>query len=160
VGKKIINKYDPWAFTVWAFIIGSASFLPLAVYEFIHIPNLYPSISFQGYFGIGYGALFSSAAGYGLFGWGLSKITATDASLFSYVDPVVGTIVAFFLLHEPITAPFVLGATLIFGGIFIAEGRLNYHPIRKIIALGQTIIDEIPHKKISKKAVLASIFKR
>lgn len=169
-GKKIINKYNPWAFTVWAFAIGAASFLPLAAYEFIKIPHLYSMLDWRGYLGVAWGAIFSSAAGYGLFAWGLSKISATDASIFSYVDPVVGTVLGYFLLHEPITGPFIIGSILIFGGIFVAEGRIHYHPIRKIMLLGQPV-KEVPlivvppppqagNLKLNKKKVLASIFEK
>ena len=169
-GKKIINKYDPWAFTVWAFIIGAASFLPLAAYEFIKQPHLYAALDWRGYMGVAWGAIFSSAAGYGLFAWGLSKISATDASIFSYVDPIAGTILGFFLLHEPITPLFITGAIFIFAGIFIAEGRIHYHPIKKLMLLGTPIteaaIPVIPpppvtnHKRINKKQVLSAIFEK
>jgi len=169
-GKKIINKYDPWAFTVWAFVIGAASFLPLAVFEFVKNPHLYAALDWRGYMGVAWGAIFSSAAGYGLFAWGLSKISATDASIFSYVDPIAGTILGFFLLHEPITPLFITGAAFIFAGIFIAEGRIHYHPIKKMILLGQKV-EEIPvpvippptklhNKKVNKKAVLEAIFEK
>lgn len=170
VGKKIVSKYNTWAFTFWAFLIGAASFLPLAVYEYVKMPQLYTLLDWRGFLGIAYGAIFSSAMGYGLYAWGLSKITATDTAMFAYVDPIVGTILGAALLHEPITTPFVLGAILIFGGIFVAEGRIQHYPIRKIWLLGQPVhkvpIPVItgdstpPSKKLDKKKVLASIFEK
>ena len=164
VGKKIISKYNPWAFTFWAFLVGAASFLPLAFYEYTSIPHLYALLDWRGYLGISYGAIFSSTIGYGLFAWGLSKISATDSAMFAYVDPVVGTVMGAVLLHEPITTPFLLGSILIFGGIFLAEGRIHYHPIRKLIQLGKTIEDAVTSppqpRRIEKKKVLASIFKK
>jgi len=169
-GKKIIDRYDPWAFTVWAFIIGAASFLPLAGLELAKNPHLYAQLDWRGYLGVAWGAIFSSAAGYGLFAWGLSKISATDASLFSYIDPVAGTILGYFLLHEPISVPFLLGAILIFGGIFVAEGRIHYHPIQKFMLLGQKVEEipvpvvppptEVKTTRVNKKKVLASIFQK
>jgi len=60
----------------------AASFLPLAIYEFGTIPHLYQSLDLAGYLGIAYGAIFSSAAGYTLYAWGLSKISASDAAVF------------------------------------------------------------------------------
>lgn len=169
VGKKIVSKYNPWAFTFWAFLIGAASFLPLAMYEYVKIPHLYALLDWRGYMGIAYGAIFSSVLGYGLFAWGLSKISATDTAMFAYIDPVVGTIMGAALLHEPITLPFVGGAILIFSGIFLAERRIHYHPIRTLIFLGKPIQDAsvpitpqpgIPvHSKLKKKEVLTSIFK-
>ncbi len=162
VGKKILGKYNPWAFTFWAFLVGAASFLPLAFYEYATIPHVYALLDWRGYTGIAYGAIFSSTLGYGLYAWGLSKISATDTAMFAYVDPIVGTVAGALLLHEPITFPFVGGALLIFSGIFLAEGRIHYHPIRKLIQLGKTIEEAVsvppPPRRLEKKKVLASIF--
>jgi len=131
-GKKLFTKYDPMALNWWSFIIGTMSFLPLALYEYATIPNLYTSLDIRGYVGLIYGAIFSTACAYTLVAWGLSKISATDTAMFTYIDPVTGAILASLILHEPITTPFLLGTALIFGGIFIAEGRLHYHPIHKL----------------------------
>lgn len=170
VGKKVVEHYNPFAFTFWAFLIGAASFFPMMVREYLTIPNLYASLDWRGYLGIVYGSIFSSAAGYGLFAWGLSKIDATDTAIFSYVDPIVGTVLGAWLLHEPITSPFLLGSLLIFGGIFVAQGRIHYHPIRKIILLGKPVekvpvpvagvLTDLAHRSVNKKKVLASIFQK
>jgi drug/metabolite transporter (DMT)-like permease len=169
VGKDVLTRVDPIAFTLWAFIVGAASFLPLAIYEFGTIPHLYQSLDWLGYLGIAYGAIFSSAAGYTLYAWGLSKISASDASVFSYVDPVIGTILGVLLLGEPITRYFLLGSVLIFGGIFLAEGRLHYHRFRDlhfIQSLGDSLknvekeIKIVNNKKPSRSTheILTSIF--
>lgn len=163
VGKKIVGKYNPLAFTFWAFLIGAASFLPMMIRELVTTPNLYSALDWRGYLGLAYGAIFSSAAGYSLYAWGLSKIDATDTAIFSYVDPVVGTILGAWLLREPITTPFILGSILIFGGIFLAEGHLHYHLIRRLIILGKPVPIEIPvvkPAKTNKSKVLASIFQK
>lgn len=166
-GKKIVDKYDPVALTFWSFIIGSASFLPLAVFDVVKNPHLYQMLDWRGVFGVAYGAIFSSTVGYTLFAWALAKVSATDSSLFTYIDPIAGTILAYFLLHEPITGPFILGSVLIFGGILVAEGRLHYHPIRKLILLGKPVKTDIPAvtvlkspKPPNKKEVLASLFQK
>jgi len=169
VGKNVLTRVNPIAFTFWAFIVGAASFLPLAIYEFGTIPHLYQSLDLAGYLGIAYGAIFSSAAGYALYAWGLSKISASDASIFSYVDPIIGTILGVLLLHEPITRYFLLGSVFIFGGIFLAEGRLHYHRFRDIHFI-QNLEESIENveKEIkiastkkpgrSKREILTSIF--
>jgi drug/metabolite transporter (DMT)-like permease len=132
IGHRIFTKHDPLVLLFWAFIIAASTFLPLAALEYRNNPGLYAALNTNGYLGIFYGAVFSSTVAYSCFCWGLSKIPATDASMFAYVDPVAGTILAWFLLHEPVTLPFILGAAAIFGGIFIAEGRIHYHPIHRL----------------------------
>lgn len=133
IGKQALPRFEPFAFTFWAFVIGAASFLPLALYEYLTTAHLYQSLNANGYMGIIYGAIFSSAIGYSFYAWGLSKISASDASLFTYIDPVIGTILSFFVLQEPITSYFIAGSLLIFGGIFIAEGHLHYHPFHLLL---------------------------
>ena len=61
-----------------------------------------------------------------------ARIPAGEASLFTYIDPIAGTVLSFFLLHEPITTPFVIGTICIFLGIYIAEGRIHYHPFGRL----------------------------
>ncbi len=166
VGKKIVERYDPVALTFWSFVIGAASFLPLALYDLVKMPHLYQALDWRGILGITYGAIFSSTVGYTFYAWGLSKISATDSSMFTYIDPIAGTILAYFLLHEPISGPFVIGSIFIFGGILVAEGRLHYHPIRKLIILGKPVkaIPVVtvakPVKPLNKKEVLASLFQK
>ncbi len=162
-GHELFRKYRPMTLTFWTFVIGAASFLPLAAYEYVQTPNLYAALDWRGYLGIIFGAFFSSATAYTLFNWGLSKISATDTALFTYIDPVAGTLLAFFLLHEPITTPFIMGAILIFGGIGLAEGHLHYHPFQrfrtppKVLPIGnepvvsadtQAVVQKLFHKPV------------
>jgi len=132
VGRKLFQEHDPINLMYWAFIIGAVTFAPFAAYEFGKDPTLYSSLNIQGITGIVFGAVFSSTIAYMCYGWGLSKIAASEASLFSYVDPIAGTVLAYFMLHEPITIPFIVGGALIFLGIYIAERRLHYHPLHRL----------------------------
>ncbi|MFZ2024914.1 MAG: DMT family transporter [Microgenomates group bacterium] len=132
IGRKIFQKYDPFTLIFWAFAIGAVSFLPPAIIEYIKQPNLYAQIDVRGIIGILFGAIFSSGVAYALSSYGLSKITASEASLFVYIDPIAGTVLAYFMLHEPITIPFVVGAVFIFIGIYIAERRIHYHPFDRL----------------------------
>ena len=131
-GRKLFHDQNPLVLMFWAFIIGGLSFLPLATFEFGRNPLLYQAIDVKGFVGIAFGSIFSSAIAYTLFAYGLSKISASESSIFTYIDPVAGTILAFFMLHEPITIPFIIGALCIFGGIFIAEKRIHYHPFHRL----------------------------
>jgi drug/metabolite transporter (DMT)-like permease len=124
-GRKILPKYDTLVITFYSFLIGSITFLPFAFFEYYYTPSLYATLNWQGYLGLFYGAVFSSALAYSLFDFGLSKIGATEASIFSYIIPVVGTIISYFILHEPITTPFLIGSIFIFGAIFAGETQLT-----------------------------------
>lgn len=129
--KNISNKYNAAAITFWSFLIGSFTFLPFFVFE---MTTLHPfnTIDYRGWLGLGFGIFFSSALAYFLFDWGIKKVDAQEAGLFYYIDPAVAAIIAIPLLGEVITSLFLLGSLLVFTGIFIAEGRLHYHPLHKL----------------------------
>jgi len=129
VGKKIMKRYSPLPLTFWAFLIGTITFVPFVIPELIHFPIL----DSRAFVGVAYGALLSSAVAYSLFAWGLSKIEASEVGLFTYIDPVFAIILAYPLLGEKPTPFYLLGAILVFAGIFVAEKRIHYHPINKLI---------------------------
>ncbi|MBI4990905.1 DMT family transporter [Candidatus Gottesmanbacteria bacterium] len=129
--KQICGKYNASTITFWSFLIGSFTFLPFFLYEMV---NFHPfnTIDYRGWLGLGFGIFLSSALAYSLFDWGIKKIDAQEAGLFYYIDPVIAAIIAIPLLGEVITSPFLLGSLLVFSGIFLAEGRLHYHPLHKL----------------------------
>lgn len=128
-GRRLAHKYPPLPLTFWAFFIGTLTFIPLAFPEILHFPQL----DWRGILGIIYGAVFSSTIAYSLFAWGLSKIEASEAGLYFYLDPIVAIVIAYPLLGEKPSIPFLVGSVLVFAGILIAEKRLNYHPLHKLI---------------------------
>jgi drug/metabolite transporter (DMT)-like permease len=128
VGKRIIYKYHPHSVTFWTFLISSITFLPLCVGE-LQAANPFLTMDYRGWIGIFFGAILSSFAAYTLYDWGISKIYTQEVGIFSYIDPVVTTLIAVPLLGELVTPIFLVAALFVFGGIYIAEGRLHYHPI-------------------------------
>lgn len=125
ISKKLFKTYSPLTITFYSFAIGALTFLPFC---FSDLFNILPKVIFNSQFLIGtvYGIIFSSTIAYYFWQWGLSKFDAARVGFFQYLNPVVTTIVAFFLLGEEITMFFITGAIFIFSGLFIAEKR---HPL-------------------------------
>lgn len=159
IGRDLFKRYNPLMLTFWAFTISSATFFPLAVLDFFQHPLLVQALDIRGITGVLWGAFLSSAAAYSLQAWGLSKITATDTAMFTYIDPVAAAVLSVILLHEPITWPFVAGGLLIFGGIGIAEGRLHYHPFHKLRTPKFLKVDAQPKKPANRTAILTKLFR-
>ncbi len=133
LAKKIANKYHPMTVTFWSFFIGSLSFLPFFVLETMQYGML-SHLDSSGMIGILFGSIFSSLIGYYLFYWGIKYIRASEVSVFTYIDPVAAVLVAVPLLNEYPNPIFISGAFLVFLGVFVAEGRLHYHPLHKLFA--------------------------
>lgn len=129
--KKIIKRYYPLTIVFWSFIIGSIGFLPMFFDEIQRVGFL-PVINNQVIGGILFGAILSSALAYTLQTYALKRMPVEDVGLFTYMDPVIAVIIAYPLLGELPTIHFFIGSVLIFAGIYIAEKRLNYHPLHKL----------------------------
>jgi drug/metabolite transporter (DMT)-like permease len=127
--KEFRLPYSPLTITFWIFAFATMTFFPLYLWE-SHGVAL--NIPLQGLIGILFGAVFTSNVAYMLFNFALKYIHANEVGVFLYIDPVVTVLIAIPLLGETITMTFLLGALLVFSGIFIAEGRLHYHPLHKL----------------------------
>jgi drug/metabolite transporter (DMT)-like permease len=125
--KKIIGKYSPIVLVFWTFVIASLMFSPMFFKDVLD--GAVANIGMQGILGIIYGAIFASAISYFLFTWAIKYLLAAEVGLFTYLDPVVAVLIAAPLLGEHPTPIYLLGAILVFLGIYIAEGRIHYHPI-------------------------------
>jgi len=130
ISRKVMKKINPYQVCLISFLFGGLTFFPLMTKE-LQTWN-FSQLMINGWVGIIFGVLFSSALAYFLFNYGLSKIQAQEAGLFSYIDPVVAILIAIPLLGEYPNAFFFIGSLLVFGGIFIAENRVHYHPIKLI----------------------------
>lgn len=130
IGRDILRKVNPFQVSAITFLFSSLTFLPF-------IPKELSSwdismLNIQGLVGIVYGVFFSSALAYFLFYYGVSKIKAQEVGIFTYIDPIVAVLIAIPLLGEYPNFYYLLGSLLVFGGIYFAEGRLNYHPFHKL----------------------------
>lgn len=115
----------------WIFLIGSLPLLPLVFMESQSF-NLNTGFNTQALIGVAYGVIFSTVIAHTLLIYGLRYIKASEVGVFTYVDPIAAILIAIPLLGEVITLPYIIGAMLVFLGIFIAEGRLHYHPFHML----------------------------
>lgn len=129
--KKIMPKYKPLPIAFWQFLIGS---LPLLPFFFIELNQTHwtSDINMKIIIGLFFGAVLATAIAHSIYAYGIKFIKASEVGVFTYVDPVATIVVAVPLLHEEITPLYLAGAAFVFLGIFIAEGRLHYHPFHKL----------------------------
>lgn len=113
--------FTPFIVTAFSFIFGLFTFLPLALLE-----NLIPSpityyLSPNAVLGVLYMSLLSSIVAYFTYAWGISKIEASEAALFFYLEPIFAAPFAYLWLGERITPTFLLGAAIIATGVILTE---------------------------------------
>lgn len=130
LSKDTLKKVNPYLVSAVSFLFGAVTFIPFMKGELAQWS--FSQLNMDGIIGIVFGVFFSSAIAYYLYYYGVSKIKAQEVGIFTYIDPVVAVIIAMPLLHEYPNLFYVIGTVLVFGGIYLAERRFNYHPIHKL----------------------------
>ena len=117
VGKKLLNKYDSFTVTTYAFALGTIFFLPIV---FPGIINVVQSISFNGWISVLYLGLICSVFAYLAWYYVLSKNEAGRSAVFLNLIPLFTITLSFFVGEMP-TALFLIGAILIIYGVYLAQ---------------------------------------
>lgn len=130
--KKLLNRYHPLTLIFWYFVISGLPLIPFVMVE-SQPHGFLGSLDTQGLIGLIYGVFIASALAHVLNAYGLKHIAASETGVFAYVDPIAAALIALPLLGEVITPSYLLAALLVFLGIFIAEGRVHYHPLHRLI---------------------------
>jgi len=130
IGKDLLKKVNPYFVSAFSFLFSSILFLLFVPKEILSWS--FSNLNFAGWVGIIYGVFFSSGAAYFFYYYGLSKIEAQEVGIFAYIDPIAAVLIAAPLLNEYPTVYYLIGSFLVFGGIYLAEGRINWHPLNKL----------------------------
>jgi len=130
IGKDLLKKVNPYFVTAFSFLLSSILFLLFVPKELISWS--FYKLNLAGWVGIIYGIFFASALAYFLYYYGLSKVNAQEVGIFTYINPIVTVIIAFPLLNELPSIYYIIGSFFVFGGIYLAEGRVHWHPINKL----------------------------
>ena len=126
LGKRVAARYDTLTMTAFNHFAGALLALPLAVYEIrvLHAVGNLLNQSWKAWAAVAYMALFSSALAYVFYFWLLRYLEASQLSAFTYLLPVVATLIGFFWLGEKVFWGQALGGVLALGGVWwIQSGR-------------------------------------
>ena len=127
LGRQLLKKYEAFGITFWTFFVATLCFLPLFIYE--NMNKISVALSPQSITGILFGAILCSAVADFLFFWALKYMPASETGIFVYLDPIVTVLIALPLLGEKPDTFYYIGSLFVFFGIYIAEGRIHYHPL-------------------------------
>ncbi len=122
--KKLMKKHvDAFALTNLSFITGFFVFVPLLLINNTgaHILGTLVNLSPWYHVGIFYMALLSGTYAYTLRAKAQKTLPVSEVSLFSYLTPLITTILALIFLNETISVLYVLGGILIASGVCIVE---------------------------------------
>lgn len=119
IGKQLVLKYGAIFTTGIAMIFGLILYLPIF---YLHpVEYFFADISAKNWWQIFYIGAITSGVGYTLWYYALQKLEASKVAVFNNIQPVLTTILAYFVLDNVINANFVVAGLLIITGVVITQ---------------------------------------
>lgn len=116
--KQLSSRYSPWTLTGMQVMAGTIFFLP-GVSDLLQAPHEIWSV--QLILVLVFLGLFVSLGAFGLFNWGISKISASKASSFVNMVPVTAVIIGWVTLDEGLNAVQCIAAAGVIAGVLISQ---------------------------------------
>lgn len=117
--KPVIAKYSVVTFMKWIFLFSALMSLPLSFREvfsfgWIQIPT-------EQMWELGYLIVFATFMSYFLIPFGQKSIRPTLVSMYSYIQPIIATVISVIIGMDMLTWQKVLAAALVFGGVIVVS---------------------------------------
>jgi drug/metabolite transporter (DMT)-like permease len=127
LGKRVACEYDALTMTAYNHFAGALVVLPLALHEAwaLGTEGNWRAVPWQAWAAILYMGLFGSAVAYLLYYWLLRFLEASQLAAFTYLLPVLASILGILTIGEKGSWTQVLGGTLALGGVYWTESGRN-----------------------------------
>lgn len=128
LAKRVAAKYDTLTMNAFTHFAGMILVFPVACFAAARMVKTasWRAIGWQSWAATAYMAVFGSAIAYLFYFWLLRYMPASQLSAFSYLLPVIGTILGIWLLGEKATWNQLAGGALVLAGIYwIESGRTH-----------------------------------
>jgi drug/metabolite transporter (DMT)-like permease len=119
LAKPVTRKYHPITMNFFNYLTGAIVILPLAIRQ--AGAQDWSRVSWAGWGTILYMAGIASVLAYLLFYWVLTHLSAARLAAFTYLQPVLVTVLGVILLEEGITKQFLASGALILAGVYLTE---------------------------------------
>jgi len=127
LGKRVAGEYDALTMTAYNHFAGALILLPLGIRQaWLLGAGNWRAVPWEAWAAILYMGVFGSAVAYLLYYWLLRYLEASQLSAFTYLLPVLATILGILTLGEKGSWMQLLGGGLALGGVYWTEsGRAS-----------------------------------
>ena len=117
--KPVIAKYSVVTFMKWIFLFSALMSLPLSLREVASLEwTKIPSVQM---WELGFLIVFATFVSYFLIPFGQKRIRPTLVSMYSYIQPIIATIISIILCMDILTWQKLMAALMVFAGVFIVS---------------------------------------
>jgi len=118
--KKLSANYDTWSLTGMQVIAGTLFFLPGIKYILVADPSIWTMQLILLFLYLG---IFVSFFAFGLYNWGVSKISVSRASMFINLIPVTAVLLGWLILKETLNPKQMFATIIIISGVFLSNRK-------------------------------------
>ncbi len=130
VSKKLITHYGALKSIAWLFLFASIINVPVGLY-FLQSVEL-ADVSFPSWAALAAIVLFPTILAYYWNTWALARVEPSVVAVYIYLQPLIGTFLAIFVLGEDWKPRIFLAMILIFTGVFLVTRKRQREVISKI----------------------------
>ena len=117
--KPVIAKYSVITFMKWIFLFSALMSIPLSFREVLSFEwTRIPSVQM---FELAYLIIFATFLAYFLIPFGQKHIRPTLVSMYSYVQPIIATLISIILGMDLLTWQKILAAVMVFSGVYVVN---------------------------------------
>lgn len=117
--KPLVGKYHTTTILKWVSFFGFIFIFPFSIKSALQIN--FEVITVTAWLGIAYVIILNTFIAYLLINFALKRVSPGVVSYYSYVQPVIATIMSVTIGQGGITIPKVLAALLIFSGVYLVS---------------------------------------
>ncbi len=118
-GKDLTARHDGITINTFAYVGGAILLSPAIVWNARNFD--FTAVSAAAWLSVAYMAVFSSVVSYIIYNYALSHIAASRVSAFSYLQPLLATLLAIPILGEHVTIYLLAGGALVLAGVYVTE---------------------------------------
>ena len=121
LGKKIVEKYNPFLVVAYVTVLGGLGLVPFSLAE-NSLQKIF-TMSLNSWLAILFLSLTCSLLGYYIWFYVLKQVGAAVTSSFLFAEPLVTVLFAVTLIGEEITLSILTGGLLIFTGVYLVTKK-------------------------------------
>ena len=123
LGKRLGGRFDPLTMTAFSHFAGALIVLPVGIHRAVALgaAQNWRAVAWTGWAAILYMAIFSSAVAYVIYFWLLRYLEASQLSAFTYLLPVLATLLGIIWLGERGSWLQLTGGLIALAGVYWTE---------------------------------------
>lgn len=130
ISKKLVSHYGALKSLAWIFSMASLITVPIGVY-FLQDLN-FANVTWTAWAALAAIIIFPTILAYYLNAWALKMVEPSVVAIYTYLQPLVGFMMAVIFLDEHFSLQLLLSSLLIFVGVFLVTRKRRREIISKI----------------------------